>query len=165
MIKETNRKKFDILWRKLLHNVYKLEQISYNVHDISGRRLNAVLIGHKSQKYGKYHYKRNVYNWQCLVYKPYWCCMVEKNLFCTLNTVQWCCIMHWNMGVKRAIMVHIDEKAWKKTKCRTHRRVMDRKTAEMTFLMINTSKIHEFITYFVKLLLSTLADLLMTPTS
>ena len=35
----------------------------------------------------------------------------------------------------------------------------------MTFLMINTSKIHEFIIYFVKLLLSTLADLLMTPTS
>lgn len=50
----------------MLHNVYKLEQISYNVHDIVGLRLNAVLIGHKSQKYGKYHYKRNVYNWQCL---------------------------------------------------------------------------------------------------
>ena len=62
------------------------------------------------------------------------------------------------MGVKRAIMVHIDEKSLKENQ-------MDRKTAEMTFLMINTSKIHEFIIYFVKLLLSTLADPLMTPTS
>ena len=37
------------------------------MHDIVGLRLNAVLIGHKSQKYVKYHYKRNVYNWQCVM--------------------------------------------------------------------------------------------------
>ena len=39
----------------------------YTSHDIVGLRLNAVLIGHKSQKYVKYHYKRNVYNWQCVM--------------------------------------------------------------------------------------------------
>lgn len=37
------------------------------MHDIIGLRLNAVLIGHKSQKYVKYHCKRNVYNWQCIM--------------------------------------------------------------------------------------------------
>lgn len=70
------------------------------MHDIIGLRLNAVLIGHKSQKYVKYHYKRNVYNWQCLLNKPYWRSIAKKNLFCTLYGRLKLAIFHRHMNRK-----------------------------------------------------------------
>lgn len=76
--------------------------------------------------------------------------------------VAWCtdiCSEKWNW-------LYILTKRYEaKAECWTHRQKMVIETAEMAFLMIITSKIHEFITYFLKLLLSTLSDLLMIPTS
>ena len=39
----------------------RIPTVSYTHLDVYKRQ------GHKSQKYVKYHYKRNVYNWQCVM--------------------------------------------------------------------------------------------------
>ena len=47
----------------------------------------------------------NVYNWQCLLNKPYWRSIVEKNLFCTLYGLLKLVIFHSYMSYKCQILI------------------------------------------------------------